>query len=276
MQVCAFESRRGSDMESLIRRHGGEPIVVPTMREVPLESNQTALDFGRDLLHGQIDAVIFMTGVGATALREVLETQLDSRALLQAFDRCRIAVRGPKPAAVLGKWGTHIDVRAPEPNTWRELLRSLDEAGWDFAHMTIAIQEYGAPSSELEQALRDRGADVTVVKVYRWELPEDVEPLKSAIKSTVAGEIDVLLITSAQQIRHAAQVADEIGVLDDWLTAFRQCVIGSIGPTSSAALEEYGLAADLEPSHPKMGHLVMETLTAAGDIKARKAQRVAN
>jgi uroporphyrinogen-III synthase len=276
MNVCAFESRRGSEMASLIRRHGGEPNVVPTMREVPLESNPEAFEFAERLMQGQIDAVVFMTGVGASALREVIESRFDSAAFLQALDRCRIAVRGPKPTAVLGKWGVHIDVRAPEPNTWRELLDSLDQAGWNFSGMTVAIQEYGAPSIELEQALRDRGADVVVVMVYRWELPEDIEPLKAAIKSMIAGEIDVLLITSAQQIRHAAQVADEMGVLDAWLAALKQCVIGSIGPTSSGALQEYGLAADLEPSHPKMGHLVMETLAAAADIKVRKAQRVAN
>lgn len=271
MKVCAFESRRGSDMASLIRRHNGEPTVVPTMREVPLETNQEALAFGDQLLQGTIDAVVFMTGVGATALREVIETRFDSAEFLQALNRCRIAVRGPKPTAVLGKWGVHIDVRAPEPNTWRELLESLDQAEWDFANMVIALQEYGAPSVEFEHALRERGADVVVVQVYRWELPEDIAPLKSAITTTIAGGFDVLLVTSAQQVRHAAQVADDMGLLQEWLTAVKTCVIGSIGPTTSAGLQEFGLAADLEPSHPKMGHLVMETLQAADGIKSRKA-----
>ncbi len=263
-------------MASLIQRHGGEPTVVPTMREVPLESNTEAFAFAERLMQGEIDAVIFMTGVGATALREVLETRIDAEELRSAIDRCLVAVRGPKPTAVLSKWGIHIDVRAPEPNTWHELLAAIDQAGWQFSGMTIALQEYGAPSVELKQAFETRGADVITVNVYRWELPEDIAPLQSSIQQMIAGTFDVLLVTSAQQVRHAVQVADAMGLLQPWLTAARQCVIGSIGPTASGTLREFNLEPDLEPSHPKMGHLVMETLAQAADILTRKRQRVAN
>ena len=38
---------------------------------------------------------------------------------------------------------------------------------------------------------------------------------------------------------------------------------GSIGPTTSETLEEYGLKANFEPSHPKMGLLVNETAAQA-------------
>jgi uroporphyrinogen-III synthase len=262
-------------MASLIQRHGGEPTVVPTMREVPLESNTEAFAFGERLMQGKIDAVIFMTGVGAGALREVLETRIDAEQLRSAIDCCKVAVRGPKPTAVLSKWGIHVDVRAPEPNTWHELLAAIDQAGWQLSGMTVALQEYGAPSVDLKLALRERGADVIAVNVYRWDLPEDVAPLRLAIHQMIAGEFDVLLVTSAQQVRHALQLAEEMGVHLDWLRAARQIVIGSIGPTASETLREFDLPPDVEPSHPKMGHLVMETLAAATDILARKRQRVA-
>ena len=36
-------------------------------------------------------------------------------------------------------------------------------------------------------------------------------------------------------------------------------VIASIGPTTTETLEDYGIHADFEPSHPKMGYLVKET-----------------
>jgi uroporphyrinogen-III synthase len=48
------------------------------------------------------------------------------------------------------------------------------------------------------------------------------------------------------------------------LTGLRQCLIGSIGPTTTEALEEFGIHPNLEPSHPKMGLLVMETAARAG------------
>ena len=47
-------------------------------------------------------------------------------------------------------------------------------------------------------------------------------------------------------------------------------VIGSIGPTTTEALEEFGVRADLEPSHPKMGLLVQETAQRAEAILKTK------
>jgi uroporphyrinogen-III synthase len=46
--------------------------------------------------------------------------------------------------------------------------------------------------------------------------------------------------------------------------------VASIGPTTSEALEEFGIKPDLEPSHPKMGFLVQETAQQAAAILAKK------
>jgi uroporphyrinogen-III synthase len=39
LRVLSLESRRASEMAKLIANHGGEPVVAPSMREVPRESN---------------------------------------------------------------------------------------------------------------------------------------------------------------------------------------------------------------------------------------------
>ena len=44
-----LESRRAQEMAKLIANYGGQPIVAPSMREVPLESNVEALAFARTL-----------------------------------------------------------------------------------------------------------------------------------------------------------------------------------------------------------------------------------
>ena len=46
--------------------------------------------------------------------------------------------------------------------------------------------------------------------------------------------------------------------------------IASIGPTTTEALEEFGLNADITPTHPKMGFLVKETAEQAATILERK------
>lgn len=266
IRVCSLESRRAEEMRSLIERHGGEPFVAPSMQEVPLDQNTAVFRFLDELQAGRIDVVVFMTGVGARALLEVAETKLPREDFFAALSRCTTVVRGPKPVAVLREWGVRVDHRAPEPNTWRELLAAM-EAEIPLEHRTIAVQEYGKPSEEFYEGLRARQAIVLPVPVYRWALPDDLEPLKSAVRKLIAGEFDLLLITSAQQIHHLLEVAEELGRRDECRAAANRCAIGSIGPTASEALREIGLRVDVEPSHPKMGTLVKEALALLGPVK---------
>ena len=52
---------------------------------------------------------------------------------------------------------------------------------------------------------------MTSVPVYRWALPDDIEPLRGAVTAIVRGELDVALFTTSVQIVHLMQVADSMG-----------------------------------------------------------------
>jgi len=54
--VLALESRRAAELSKLISTYGGEPVVAPSMREVPLESNTEALAFAKKLFASEFDA----------------------------------------------------------------------------------------------------------------------------------------------------------------------------------------------------------------------------
>ena len=101
--------------------------------------------------------------------------------------------------------------------------------------------------------------------------PAIIEPLIQAIRQTIAGDHDVLMFTSAQQLVNVLQVADQIGLRQEWLDAAnRRCVIASIGPTATEAIIAEGLSVDIEPTHPNMGALVKETLSDAISHLAKK------
>jgi uroporphyrinogen-III synthase len=108
------------------------------------------------------------------------------------------------------------------------------------------------------EALRSRGAEVTAVRVYGWDLPEDTGPLRQAVRKLASQEFDAVLFTTSVQIAHLVRVAAEEGVETAALAGLRRAFVGSIGPTTTEALEEYGIQPDFEPSHPKMGFLVKE------------------
>jgi uroporphyrinogen-III synthase len=164
-----------------------------------------------------------------------------------------------------------------EPNTWREVLEALDEAQkslpeFHLAGARIALQEYGVSNPELIRGLADRGAIVTRVPVYRWVLPEDVAPLKSAVRELAAGRIDAVLFTTGVQVAHLFQVATEMNLEEPVSQGLRGAIVASIGPTTSEELQRKGIPPDLEPSHPKMGFLVKETAERAAALLRKKRQ----
>src|SRR5262249_44453470 len=115
LRVCSFESRKGSEMRSLLERQGAIVTIAPSMREIPLEENPAAFAFAEKLFARTIDSIILLTGVGTRALAETLETRHDRQMFLDALARVVVIVRGPKPAAVLREWGVRIDHQVPEP-----------------------------------------------------------------------------------------------------------------------------------------------------------------
>ena len=257
LRVAAFEARMAGPMADLIAKHGGLPVEAPALREVPMGENPRAVAFAGDLVAGRFDAVILLTGVGTRYLAQEVEASVPREAFVAALGRVKVIVRGPKPLAVMREWKVPVAVTVPEPNTWRDILAALD-AKLPVAGLRVAVQEYGKPSPELVEELRRRGAEVTTVPSYRWALPEDTAPLRAAIGEIAAGRIGAVMFTSAQQVVHLLQVAAAEGREADLRAALAdRVVVGSIGPTTTEALREHDLPVDIEPEHPKMGHLVM-------------------
>ena len=253
-RVLSLESRRAPEMAELIRRQGGTPFVAPSMREIPLELDLEALAFAERLFRGEFDMIILLTGVGTRQLQRVLEKRYPKNAFADALRQLTVVARGPKPAAALREMGLVPTLIAGEPNTWREVLAVT--AGRP--ERRVAVQEYGRPNRELIDGLQARGADVTAVRVYQWDLPEDTGPLREAARKLAAGGFDIVLFTTSVQIAHLARIAAEEGIEAATLDGLRRACVGSIGPTTTEALEEYGVAPAFEPSHPKMGFLVKE------------------
>jgi len=281
LRVLALESRRSPELAKLITTYGGEPVVAPAMREVPLESNKEALAFATALFGGEFDVVIFLTGVGTRALLAVVETSYRRDEYIAALQRVKVVARGPKPVAALRELGITPAITAPEPNTWRELLRALDEAAASQEQLRlrgarVAVQAYGVSNPELLTGLRERGAIVTRVPIYQWALPEDLAPLQAAVNELAAGKIDVALFTTSVQVTHLFQIAAEMNLEESVQKSLGRVIVASIGPTTSEELQRHGIRTDLEPSHPKMGFLVKETAEQSGELLRRKRQGIAS
>lgn len=260
LRVLSFESRRANEVAALITTYGGEPLLAPALREVPLESNAEALDFAARLVRDEFDVTIFLTGVGARELMAVAERLHPRDELIAALSRTKVVVRGPKPLAVLRDLNVPVWTMAPEPNTWRELLAAIEakSAERPLRGARVAVQEYGVSNRELIDALEERGAALTRVPVYRWALPDDLGPLKAAVLLMARGEIDVVVFTTGVQLVHVWQIVTEMQLEAAVRRELARAVVASIGPTTSDELRRHGLSVDLEAAHPKFGSLIRE------------------
>jgi uroporphyrinogen-III synthase len=265
LRVVAFESRMAEETSALIVRFGGIAVLAPAMREIPVEDNGPVFEFADAIKAGRFDIVVFLTGVGVRELFRVIETRHPRSAIVAALRRTVMVARGPKPAKAMRDLGLTPNAIAQEPQTWREVLTALS-ATTSINGKSVAVQEYGAPAPDLRGELERMGARVTPVPVYRWALPIDCGPLENAARKIAARELDVALFTSATQVANLMTIARNAGIDDSVSTGLRTMAVCSIGPVCSAALKARSIEVDIEPQHPRLGHLVKEAAGRSPEI----------
>jgi uroporphyrinogen-III synthase len=254
-RIALLEARMESELASLVRRHGGEPVCVPALREVERDcASEGARAIDAIAPGGAV--VVLATGVGLHRWLVVAASLGRGAEIRQALARATVVCRGPKPVAVLKREGLPAHVRAPAPHTTHELLAAL--AAVDVRDRDVVFVHDGGGSGAVPDALAARGARVVEVRPYAWALPEDVGPLKALVTSLVAGELDALAITTQVQARNLFDVAESMGLRPQLTDALRaRVVVAAVGPTCARTLEELGAPPRVVPETSKMGPLVL-------------------
>ncbi len=254
-RIALLEARMESELGSLVRRHGGEPVCVPAMRELERDfTGEGAAAIDAIARGGAV--VVLATGVGLQRWLTVADTLGRGVELREALARATVVCRGPKPVAVLKREGLTAHVRVPAPHTTQEVIDAL--AAVDVRDRDAVFVHDGGGSPVVPAALAARGARVLEVRPYEWALPEDVGPLEALVATLIAGGVDALAITTQVQARHLFQVADGMGERDALTEALRgRVVVAAVGPTCARTLEALGTPPHVVPETSKMGALVL-------------------
>ncbi len=268
MRVASFEARRADELAKMLARHGATVLRAPALREAALPAGAEVLEFARLLDAGEVALVILLTGVGTQALAAAMAGP--SPRFLERLRATRVVARGPKPLAALRELDVTGALPVPEPFTWRELLAVVDRLALPRG-ARVAVQEYGAPATALLEALAERGLRALRVPVYRWALPEDATPLRTAARALGEGAVEVAVFTNSAQVEHLFGVAPDRAALRATLA---RTVVASVGPVCSETLEAHGVTPDLEASPPKMGPLVALIAARAPDLLRLKRGEV--
>jgi uroporphyrinogen-III synthase len=254
-RVALLEARMESELASLVRRHGGDPLCVPALREVERDcADDVARAYGA--IVGDRAVVVLTTGVGLERLLRIAAAIGIGKELRNEFPRATVVCRGPKPIAVLKRERLPVHERAEAPHTTKELLVALDRL--DVAGRDVVFVHDGGGNRDVVGSLARRGARVVEVQPYTWALPEDIGPLRALVETIVRGEIDAIAFTTQAQARHLFAVADAMGARDAMTRALTERVmVAAVGPTCARALAQLGAPPHVVPEQAKMGAMVV-------------------
>ena len=267
LRVLSLESRRAKEIEGFIQRLDGDAFVAPSVAERVVEQNGVVANFLEQLESGAFDLLVCMTGTGLSFLRDLVAAEMPVERLAVALRKVAIVSRGPKPVPILRSLNVPVAVVVPEPNTWREIVEAIAAR----SERKIAVQEYGRPNVQMNAALEALGCTVTPMAIYRWTLPDDVGPLREAVRKLSDGQVDVVIFTSSIQLDHLLEIARELNLEERIYSALRHdVVVASVGPVMTEWLEAHGIPVDIIPKHPKMASLVKTAADESAVLLLRK------
>jgi uroporphyrinogen-III synthase len=254
-RIALLEARMESELASLVRRHGGDPLCVPALREVERDcADDVARAYGTIVGDGAV--VVLTTGVGLVRLLSVAAAIGIGSELRTELARAIVVCRGPKPIAVLKREGLPVHVRAERPHTTKELIAALESVA--VAARDVVFVHDGGGSSDVVGVLARRGARVVQVQPYAWALPEDLGSLRALVETIIRGGVDAIAFTTQVQARHLFAVADAMGARDAMTRAMGERVlVAAVGPTCARALSQLGAPPHVVPDQGKMGAMVV-------------------
>ncbi|MFI6638179.1 uroporphyrinogen-III synthase [Streptomyces sp. NPDC050504] len=262
--VGVTAARRRDELSALLVRRGARVVEAPSLRIVPLDDDAALRGATERCLAGPLDYVVATTGVGWRGWMSAADGWGRGADLARACAGAAVLSRGPKATGAVRASGL-TEAYAPESEAIDELLAWLLERG--VAGRRVAVQEHGAPLPGFTAALRERGAEVVEVPVYRWAPPEDPDAVRRLVERTARGEVQALTFTSAPAITafleaaRAARAQGDAALHGDVLARLREGSVLTVcvGPVCARPLQELGVAT-VWPERGRLGAMV-RTLT---------------
>jgi uroporphyrinogen-III synthase len=174
--------------------------------------------------------------------------------LLAALSPARLVARGPKAAAAATTAGLSVWTRA-ESEQLNEVIEIL--AAQPLANRRVAVQQFGEEAPQLIEALTEANAEVTVVPVYRWVLPDDPAPALDLIRAACERRLSAITFTTAPAVRNLFTIAALNGFDEELRDAFNDTVAAAcIGPVCASSARQLGVTRPLEPAVGRLGLMV--------------------
>lgn len=252
--VAVTADRRREELAGLLRRRGARVVEAPTMSTLPLEDDEELRAAVERCVAAPPDYVVVTTGVGFRGWLGAAEAWGLGVELTRVLAGAAVVCRGAKATGAVRAAGLReVFAAATESND--ELLEWLLAQGP--AGRRVVLQEHGEPMPEFSGPLREAGAEVLPVPVYRWGPPADSGPARALVAAVAEGEVQVVTFTSRPAVEGFLAQAREAGRYDEVVAALRggRALAAAIGAVCARPLEAAGVPS-VYPDRGRLGSLV--------------------
>jgi uroporphyrinogen-III synthase len=245
--------RRSQELTASFERRGAKVLHSPTLRIVPLVEDDLLLASTKRVIDEPPSDVVVTTAIGLRGWIEAADAAGQAPELLQVLAGARLLARGPKARGAIRAAGL-IEEWAAESEKTDEIVDWLLEEG--VSGRQIAFQLHGVVNDDQVARLREAGAAVEAVPVYRWGPAPNPAAVVRGIDAICSRACDAVVFTSAPGAQALLDAAQAHGRLDDLLDAFAKDVVAAaVGEVTAAPLRKLGVTP-LVPDRARLGALV--------------------
>jgi uroporphyrinogen-III synthase len=234
-------ARRANEFAALLERRGAQVEHAPAIEIIPLADDAELRSVTDQIIDNAPEIVVATTGIGFRGWMEAAEDWGVAERLIAALEPTRLLARGPKAKGAIRAAGLREEWSPPNESSSEVLEHLLDEG---VEGTRVGVQLHGAttewePLPDFCEVLREAGAEVLPIPVYRWLPPQDTTAMDQMIASIVGGDLDAVSFTSAPAVASMLGRAQDTGRLDGLLDALRTDVhvmcVGSVtaGPLTA-------------------------------------------
>ena len=229
-RVLVTRSRaQASALSRLLEQEGAMPVELPTIEALPPETF-TALDGALERL-ADYQWVVFTSVNGVQFFFERLRHLGKD---VHALASVQVAAIGPATAQALETEGVRPNL-GPQEYLSSKIVEAFQ--GIDLQGRRVLLPRADLAGRDLPQGLRERGALVDDIPVYRTLTPEES---RQAVHSLSNGpKVDIATFTSSSTVRNL------LSLLDGDRRLLEGACIACIGPVTAETAQELGLRVDV-------------------------------